>query len=202
MILVTCAVGQELRFLKPAPHVEVLVTGVGMVEASSSIARALAQSPYSLVINAGIAGAFRGTAHIGEGVVVADEFVELGIETGEAIALPDGARLVNRVTSDLSLVDSLVEYGFPSKRGITVSSVTATEETAARLARLDVEIESMEGFAALRAAEMAGVPAIEVRGISNIVGDRAKSGWDLAAGVNGLSKVLQALLNVLVQRDG
>lgn len=202
MILLTCAVGEELRFLKPTPHVEMLVTGVGMVEASSSIARALAQSPYSLVVNAGVAGALPGTAQIGDGVVVADEFVELGIETGEAFALPDGARLVNRVTSDLSLVDSLVENGFASRRGITVSSVTATDKTAARLARFDVEIESMEGFAALRAAEMAGVPAIEVRGISNIVGDRAKSGWNLTAGITGLSRVLEALLSVVVQRDG
>ncbi|MDQ6933115.1 MAG: futalosine hydrolase [Candidatus Eremiobacteraeota bacterium] len=201
MILITCAVGEELRFMKPAPHVEMLVTGVGMVEASSSIARALAQSPYSLLINAGIAGAFRGTAEIGEGVVVADEFVELGLETGEAFTLPDGAGLVDRVNSDLSLVDSVVEHGFSSKRGITVSSVTATDLTAARLARFDVEVETMEGFAALRAAEMAGVPAIEVRGIANIVGDRRKSGWNFAAGVNGLSNVLQTLLKVLV-RDG
>ncbi len=201
MILITCAVGEELRFMKPAPHVEMLVTGVGMVEASSSIARALAQSPYSLLINAGIAGAFRGTAEIGQGVVVADEFVELGMETGEPITLPDGAGLVDRVSSDLSLVDSLVEHGFSSKRGITVSSVTATDQTAARLARFDVEVETMEGFAALRAAEMAGVPAIEIRGIANIVGDRKKSGWNFAAGVNGLSNVLQTLLKMLV-RDG
>lgn len=187
--------------MKPAPHVEMLVTGVGMVEASSSIARALAQSPYSLLINAGIAGAFPGTAAIGEGVVVADEFVELGMETGEAITLPDGAGLVDRVSSDLSLVDSLVEHGFSSKRGITVSSVTGTDQTAARLARFDVEVETMEGFAALRAAEMAGVPAIEVRGIANIVGDRKKSGWNFAAGVNGLSNVLQTLLNVIVRED-
>jgi len=202
VILITCAVGDELRFMKPAPHVEVLVTGVGMVEASSSIARALAQSPYSLVINAGIAGAFRGKADIGDGVVVADEFVELGLETGEPVVLPEGARLVDRVSSDLSLVDSLVEHGFASKRGITVSSVTATDRTAARLAEFDVEIETMEGFAALRAAEMAGVPAIEVRGISNIVGDREKSGWNFAAGITGLSNVLHTLLNVLVRDDG
>ena len=172
-----------------------------MVEASSSIARALAQSPYSLVINAGFAGAFRGAAEVGDGVVVSDEFLELGIETGEAITLPNGARLIDRVSSDLSLVDSLVEHGFASRRGITVSSVTATERTAARLAQFHVEVETMEGFAALRAAEMAGVSAIEVRGISNIVGDRDKRELNLAAGISGLSAVLQALLNLIVERD-
>jgi futalosine hydrolase len=53
----------------------------------------------------------------------------------------------------------------------------------------------MEGFAVLRAAEKAGIPAIEVRGISNVVGDRAKSGWDFAAGVRGLESVLGALFD-------
>ncbi|MDQ6827189.1 MAG: futalosine hydrolase [Candidatus Eremiobacteraeota bacterium] len=178
------------------------MTGVGPVEASSSIARALAQSPYSLVINAGVAGALRGAARIGEGVVIADEFFELGIETGEPFNLPNGARIIDRVSSDLSLVDSLVEHGFASRRGITVSNVTATDATAARLAHYNVEIETMEGFAALRAAEMAGVPGIEVRGVSNIVGDRQASGWNFRAGLTGLADVLNALLKLVVPTHG
>lgn len=194
MILVTCAVGKELAFFHSHPHVEMLVTGVGPVEAAACVSRALAQSTYDLVISAGIAGAFEGAAELGEGVVVTDESLELDLETGVAISLPDGASVVNRASSDLTLVDRLVELGFRAVRGITVPRVTATDASAARLAAFGVGVETMEGFAVLRAAEIAGVAAIEVRGISNIVCDRKNSRWDFAAGAQGVEKILTALL--------
>lgn len=202
MILLTCAVREELAFLSPLPHVELLVTGVGVVEAGVSVSRALAQSPYDLVINAGIAGAFEGAAEIGSGVVVSEERLELCLEDGSPLALPGGASIVDRAASDLTLVDRLAELGFRTLRGITVSQVTASSGTARRLAALGAGVESMEGFAVLRAAGIAGTPAIEVRGISNIVGERSHSGWNFSAGVSGLEAVLNALLTVLGRTDG
>ena len=197
MILVTCAVGKELAFFRPHPHVEMLVTGVGPVEASAAVSRALAQSTYELVISAGIGGAFEGAAAVGEGVVVTDELFELDLETGVPLSLPDGAAVVGRAASDLTLVDRLVELGYRSLRGITVSRVTATDAGAARLAAFGVGVESMEGFAVLRAAEIAGVAAIEVRGISNIVCDRKNSRWNFSAGVQGVERILNALLSLV-----
>jgi futalosine hydrolase len=201
MILLTCAVGRELSFLEPVPHIELLVTGVGPIEAGISVARALAQSPYSLVVNAGVAGAFEGCAAIGDGVVVSEEFMQIGREDGKPLELPDGARVIDRTASDLVLVDRLVELGYASKRGITVSSVTATQQSAQRLAAYRADIESMEGFAVLRAAEMAAVPAVELRGISNIVTARERSGWDFDKGCAGLQKVLAALLALVPSLD-
>jgi futalosine hydrolase len=196
VILVTCAVGKELAFFRPQPHVEMLVTGVGPVESAASVSRALAQSSYDLVVSAGIAGAFEGAAELGEGVVVSEELFELDLETGVPIALPDGAQVINRASSDLTLVDRLVELGFRVVRGMTVPRVTATDASAARLAAFGVGVETMEGFAVLRAAEMAGVPAVEVRGISNIVCDRNNSRWDFSAGVQGVQAILTALLSI------
>jgi hypothetical protein len=40
-----------------------------------------------------------------------------------------------------------------------------------------IEVEAMEGFAVLRAAAMAGVPAIEVRAISNAIEESDRSRW-------------------------
>lgn len=198
MILVTCAVGKELAFLRPQPHVEMLVSGVGPVEAASAVSRALAQSTYDLVISAGIAGAFEGAAELGDGVVVSDEMLELDLETGTPISLPEDASIVNHASSDLTLVDRLVELGFRAVRGITVSRVTATDLSAARLGAFGVGVETMEGFSVLRAAEIAGVPAVEVRGISNIVCDRKNSRWDFSAGVQGVQTILTALLSLVV----
>lgn len=123
--------------------------------------------------------------------------MEINIETGERLALPPGNVVVDRVPSDRQLADLIEALGFPLVRGITVSRVTATDATAARLRERGAEIETMEGFAVLRAAQLAGVPALEVRGISNIVGDRATSQWDMEAGMRGLRTVLNATLDVL-----
>ncbi|MHB8147258.1 MAG: futalosine hydrolase [Vulcanimicrobiaceae bacterium] len=197
MHLVVCAVAKELEWFTPPSGVEVLVCGVGPVEAAARVAQALSTRRYATVINAGIAGAFPGIARVGERVVVAHERLELDLETGVPIALPAGERIADRTSSDASLVAALVEAGLPSVRGVTVMHVTATAATAARLAALGAEVESMEGFAVLRAAELAGIPAVEVRGISNLVGDRTNGQWNFGAGIAGLQHAMHVLLPLL-----
>ena len=197
MILLASAVQAELDFWQPRAGVVTIVTGVGPVEASCALSTELAQRGYRLLINAGIAGTFDGAARIGDGVIVAADSIELALESGAPLALPLGIQLAAQASSDSELVAQLCAKGFPALRGITVARVTSSEVTARRLAhRFGAQVESMEGFAALRAAQRAGVPAIELRGISNRCGDRAASGWDFAAGVAGLQRVLDALFEL------
>jgi futalosine hydrolase len=198
MILLTCAVKKELSFWTPRDGVEILVTGVGVVEAACAVTHKLAQQRFKLVISAGIAGTFDGAAKVGNGVVVSSERLELDREDGTPLALPDGDRIVDTVgTCDALLAAKLGTAGFPSVSGITVSRVTVAEATALRLARTGAQVETMEGFAVMRAAELAGVHAVEVRGISNRAGDVARAGWDFAAGLAGLQRVLAALFIIL-----
>ena len=198
MILVASAVEAELHFFSPRDGVATLLTGVGPVEAACAITAALAQRAYRLLINAGLAGAFGDGVRIGDGVVVAEDSIEIGLENGAPLTLPKGERLIETVRSDDALVARLRAEGFSAVRGVTVSRVTSTDRTAQRLAtEVGAEIETMEGFAALRAAERCGVPAIELRGISNRCGPRQSSGWDFAAGCAGLERIVNALLRIL-----
>jgi futalosine hydrolase len=199
MILVVCAVAKELSFLASRDGVEVLVTGVGPVEAAAEVARALATNGYTAVVNAGIAGAFPGAADVGDSVVVAEDTIELDLENGTPLSLPDGLHVHQCSASDAGLVNALRSAGFPCLRGVTVSRVTATDATSERLRSMGAEVESMEGFSVLRAAEIAHIRAIQVRGISNLVCDRAKSNWNFAAGVAGLERILTATLDLLQQ---
>jgi futalosine hydrolase len=196
VILLACAVDAELAFWPGRDGVATLITGVGPVEASCALAAELARREYRLLINAGVGGALDGAAAVGDGVIVADDAIELGLESGAPIALPGGERVVERARSDPGLVQRLRARGFASLHGITVARVTSTDATARRLAALGAQVESMEGFAALRAAERAGVPAIELRGISNRCGARESSGWSLAAGIAGLQRILDAFFEL------
>lgn len=198
MILLVSAVDAELAFWRPREGVTALATGIGPVEASCALAAALHQRPYELVVNAGLAGAFDGAAAIGDGVVVVDDALELRLENGTPLTLPRGERVVEKAHSDPALVDRLRGQGFAAVHGITVSRVTSTDETARRLANeLGAQVESMEGFATLRAAQRSGVPAIELRGISNRCGARESSGWNFAAGMTGLARIVNALFDSL-----
>jgi futalosine hydrolase len=197
VILVVCALLAELRYVAERPNVEILACGIGPVEAAVAVSSALARGRYDAVVNAGIAGAFRGSARVGDAVLVRDELLaDLGLEGGGALSLPDGATLVERTAADPALLGICTPTALPLVRGVTVAQVTATDATAARLrARYAADVESMEGFSVLRAAAVAKIPALEVRGISNYVGDRASGEWDFAAGARATARGLEAVLD-------
>lgn len=194
MILIAAATAAELPALDRA-DVRLLVTGIGVAEAATRVASALALQRFDLVVNAGIAGTFERSDRIGEGVIVAEDVFELGRETG-TLALPPGVSIVDRATSDTEIVRRLTGRGYRSVRGITVSRVTTTAPTAERLRSMGAQIETMEGFAVLRAAAIAGVRAVQVRGISNYAGTNCDAAWDFAAGRDAAVELLSALLQI------
>ena len=58
-------------------------------------------------------------------------------------------------------------------------------------------VEAMEGFGVLRAAAHAGVAAVEVRAVSNELGEEDRSRWDVDGALAGLGTALPALLTAL-----
>jgi futalosine hydrolase len=200
-VLLTCAVERELSWWKPRANVDVLVSGVGPVEAACAVATSLARNRYDLVIDAGIAGALSGAAAIGDGVIVVDDRFELSLEDGRPLALPPDSTIVDRAVSTAALVRALQAHGFAALHGVTVCRVTSTETTAERLGRAGAQVETMEGFAVLRACARAGVPVVQLRGISNRVGDRERSGWNFQAGLDGLARIATVLFDYIAAED-
>lgn len=201
MILIVCALREELSGFAERPYATVVQSGIGPVEAAIATARALAVTRYALVINAGIAGGFRDHVSVGDSVAVIEEYyVEIGREDGLELDLPSGAMLDEKVISDPRLLSPYKEGLLGSHLGIGVTSATVTTSDlrAAHLAkRFNPSVESMEGFAVLRAARRASVPAIELRGISNLVGNRPSNEWDFNAGRDAAVRAVNAFLDNL-----
>lgn len=195
---------QELETLRPREDVDVVAVGVGPVEAALGTARALAARPYDAVINAGIAGGFRDRCTVGDAVVVSrEDYVDLGLENGSTFPLPEGVELVRTVESSPGLLQPFLEGLIPVivGRGVTSATVTSTTSRALVLAhRFRADVESMEGFSVLRAAELAGIPAIEIRGVSNIVGERESNEWNFRAGAEAAVATTEAFIDVLSTR--
>jgi futalosine hydrolase len=76
-----------------------------------------------------------------------------------------------------------------------VTGVAAEAETLSR--RWKAVAESMEGAAAAHICALYGVPFLEVRGISNVVGDRDRSSWEVQRAVAAASWVARAIVDGL-----
>jgi len=192
-VLAVCATEFERSRLSLPESAETLICGVGPVEAAARTAAALCNEHFELVLNLGIGGGFEGRCAVGDACSIGSEFVEIDRENGEALQLPNGERLTTHAASDATLVELLAAVGFPPRIGVTVSRVTTTEATAKRLSHLGAEVESLEGFAVLRAAELAEVRALELRGISNLVAPKNAAPWNLDAAFEALNRISAAL---------
>lgn len=202
MILVICATEQERAYLPARDGVVFLVCGIGPVEAAIATADALARAPYELAINAGIAGVFPGRGEVGDAFAVADAlYADLELEGGAPLPFALAGRAESSAVAlapfrDGRIAAHIGQAATRIGRGLTTATITASDRRAALLAqRFDCDLEAMEGFAVLRAAARAGVPALEVRGISNVVGRRTTNRWDFKRGAGSAGAVLAAFLD-------
>lgn len=178
-ILVVAATPRELA---TAGGWRTLQCGVGPVEAAACTAAALAGGQVRALLHVGIAGARR-AAGISHGALVigtASVYADLGVG-------PEWAP--HELVPDPTLL-AAVRTALPG----TAETVIGT---SARIGGCATPVEAMEGFAVLRAAQLAGVPAIEVRAISNMVEDEDRALWQfdkaLAAITSATPRLVEAI---------
>ncbi len=175
---------------------EVLITGAGMVATAFALGQKLATTHYDLLLNAGIAGSFDRSIPLGDTVCVyQDTFAELGAEDGDDFLdseqLGLGRHIFSGIHQGYQALDDLRKC-----RGITVNTVHGNAAAIADIVRrLDPQTESMEGAAVFYAAHQLGLPAIQVRAISNYVERRNKAHWEIPRAIENLNSWLRAFFN-------
>ena len=159
-----------------------LECGVGPVEAAAATARALAAGPtVAAVVHVGLAGAM--------GVPVGSLVI------GSESRYDDLAAqwpVFDRIAPDASLVEAaLAALPGAAAHPIHTSAAVGGARNTVSPGPL---VEAMEGFGVLRAAALAGVAAVEVRAISNELGEEDRSRWDVPGALAGLAAALPFLL--------
>jgi len=211
-VLVVTAVSVEkdavLRGLHNDSRFDVLVAGVGSVVAAVNTTKALATAEYSLVVCAGIGGGFLGRVEVGS-LVLASEIIiaDLGVETQEGFSsleelgfgfthVQTNASLVAHLSSALQAVKLPVIIG----PVLTVSTITGTAARAEELAKRvpGATAEAMEGYGVGLAAFDLGLPVLEIRAISNMVGPRDRSAWRIKEALVVLEAASTVLTEVLL----
>ncbi|HEX7297403.1 MAG TPA: hypothetical protein VF257_00265 [Solirubrobacteraceae bacterium] len=164
--------------LSPVEGADQLVCGIGPVESALATARALARRPYEAVLHVGIAGAKSLTPGT---IVIGTEAVYCDVIDANA-TLPR----VDRIGAAPGLL-ARVRQLLPEAPAMPIA-------TCARVGGGELcEVEAMEGFGVLRAAGLAGVPAIEVRVISNAVRHADRSLWAIEHALTTLRQALPGL---------
>jgi len=179
VILVVAATERELVSVD---GVGTLCCGIGPVEAGIATANALARERPDAVLHVGIAGAPELES---EAVVIGSEafYCDIG---DPASTLPR----VERAYPANELVDA-ARRALPEARVLPITTCSRVGGGGA------CDVEAMEGFAVLRAAELAGVPAVEVRVISNRPADADRGLWRIQEALARLAEIVPPLVEEL-----
>lgn len=178
MLLVVAATERELRAVEGTSS---LVCGIGPVEAAAATARALALRRPGAVLHVGIAGG-RGLA-VGTAVVGTEALYE---------DLDAAIPVVDRAAPDAGLV-AAVRRAVPELRPLPIATSARVGSSRGGV------VEAMEGFGVLRAAEVAGVPAVEVRVVANEIGEPDRAKWRFDDALDVLAALLPRLVAALPQ---
>jgi len=181
------------------PQVQFHESGVGMLSSCYSIFKLIFEQKPDLIIQVGIAGSFDNNIPLGNVVVVRDEIVgDMGAEENgsfkdlfdlnlqqENLFPFNGRKLIN------PLFDALNYLKIPAVTGVTINEITTRP---ARVEALKIKyrptIESMEGASLHYCCIQTNTRFIQIRSISNYVGERDKSKWNFKDALDNLTKTI------------
>jgi futalosine hydrolase len=176
VVLVVAATELEIARVADVPT---LVCGIGPVEAALATARTLAGHEYDALLHIGVAGA---RSLEPAALVIGSESIYCDVIDASSV-LPR----VERVEPDPTLV-AAARRALPHAHLVPIA-------TAGRVGGgTQCEVEAMEGFGVLRAAALAGVPAFELRAISNAIDERDRSRWRLDDALAALQEAIRCVL--------
>lgn len=158
-MLIVAATERELGHVR---RFDTLCCGIGPVEAALRTAHALASRKPDAVLHIGIAGA-RALEPLSL-VIGSEAFYCDVIDTSSTLPR------VERAHPDAALL-ARVRDALPEARVLPIATCGKVGGAAS------CDVEAMEGFGVLRACELAGVPAVELRVVSNSLDESDRAKW-------------------------
>jgi predicted 5'-methylthioadenosine/S-adenosylhomocysteine nucleosidase len=174
-MLVVAATERELALLD---RLDTFCCGIGPVEAALQTARALAARRPDFVVHAGIAGSR----------ALEPPSLVLGSEAVYCDVIDPGSSFprIERTQPDAALLEK-ARAALPEAHVLPIATCGKVG------AGTGLDVEAMEGFGVLRACELAGVPAVELRAISNSPDEADRTRWRFDEAFAALADALQRL---------
>ena len=205
-VLIVAATEFEIKpLIETQKKAEILITGIGSSATIYHLTKKLLTSHYDLVIQAGIAGMFACKFTLGAVVAVKeDAFADVGIEEKDELRTLFEYGFLDKNEfpfSDGKLVNSSVileKIPLPAATAITVNTVSDNfvhNENFRQ--KYHADIESMEGAAFHYVCLQQKISFLQLRSISNVVGERDKSRWTIDSAIRNLNNELIKIIDHL-----
>ena len=185
------------------PHrIEPSITGVGGIATTWSLMRQISRVRPDLIIQAGIAGCLRERKPGEVFVIGEDRLADLGVwedqrfrtlfdmQLADGDAMPYSGGVLPNPYGPL-----LAATGLETVGGLTVNEITTNAERIRWYQQnTPAVVESMEGGPLHYVCLREQVPFLQLRSVSNTVGVRDKTKWDIKLAIGRLNEELIALL--------
>lgn len=186
--------------------VQILVTGVGLVNTTYVLTKYFSKIKPDLVVQAGIAGSLHPFYPPGTVVVVKDEVIgDLGVEEEHMFKDVFDLQLAESIFPYSSNVLSNPHYQLLNKlklkqvKAISVNEITTRAgRTQQIIEKYSAVIESMEGAALHYVCLQEAIPFVQLRAVSNFIGERDKMKWMMKEAVANLNKELISFIRPLL----
>ena len=210
-MLITAATKMEIQPLmdgkesiKTGADIVFHTSGIGMMATTFSLAKAIEQHKPALVVQAGIAGCFDNTITFGSVVVVGKEYMaDMGVMENHQwrdvfdMNLSDrnefpfsNKQLINPNIPEFNVLKS------PVVTGVSVNTITTDPIHIQQIKHhYHPFLESMEGAALHYVCLKNCIPFIQIRSISNLVGERDKKHWKIKESIVSLNDYLTEYLS-------
>lgn len=204
-VLIISATRKEVEpFLQLHKEVSVLITGVGAFAANYHLLSHLQNNHYDWVIQCGIAGCTN-PEDLGKPFLINRErFADMGVwENGDwksiydlGLAAPDEKPFVDGWLPNENL--SGLNHAFAVRDAITSNIITDHSNWNNMLQmKFGAQIESMEGAVLHYVCGMKNIPFVQIRGVSNLVGERNKSHWKIEEAIRSSNQLLSEIFEKL-----
>ncbi|MBI1344114.1 MAG: futalosine hydrolase [Terrimonas sp.] len=187
-------------------HLDILITGIGLTSTTYHLTRQLNHRKPDIVIQAGVSGCFDKNIPLGDVVSVKQDTVadQSVVELSRLKTLFD-LKLVPHnqypykngwlVNPDKAM---LKRIKLRSVKGISVNQITTARNIIEFYrGHFNPVVESMEGAALHFSCLMEQVPFLQLRSVSNYIGERNKKKWNMADSIMNLNNELKRLFENL-----
>jgi futalosine hydrolase len=199
--LVIAATQMEIQPLMSADfEADFLITGVGSPATVYNLLKKIASKKYDFILQVGVAGSFDKFFNLGDVVFVkSDCFADLGaIENKKFHSIFDlNFNGLNEFPFKKGMLENefKMQLSLKEAKGITVNCLTDEMEQIGILQKkYQADIESMEGAALHFVCLQEGIPFLQIRGVSNFVGERDKSKWQLKSAIESSNNAALQIL--------
>jgi futalosine hydrolase len=203
-VLVVAATNFEiLPFVNNNTNTDVLITGVGVPACMYKLLKQLQHKKYDFIIQAGIAGTFKSGFALGNTYAVGtDLFADVGLVEANTLTTLFEAGFANAnekpFENGILKNKSVEKFNLPIANAITVNTVSDNIITADLYRKkFNADIESMEGAALHYVCLSEDIPFLQIRSISNFVGERLKANWKMKEAIESLNKSLDEIVKKL-----